>query len=504
MIPTETTLSISYQALLSALPQEPMFRHDPAEPNRGVDPIGWQVSPEPYWLSPEQQHYIDQLGPTLAAFALAIQRLYRYSLKNPGTHGWVSDLFEANKPEGLVKFSLMNRFKSQYPIVIRPDLLVTTPSPDKRQPGRNPGLSLCEIDAVPGGLGFTAALSMAYQTALEQATGQPLSLWPENTPATGMIARFIAALRSLTPDNPTPTIAIVVSDEAQDYLLEWRWLAKTAKALGLYQALHVVHPSQLRLRDQVLGFVDDDTDQPFQAIDLVYRFFELFDLPNITNIELIELATKKGWVTTTPPFKSFLEEKLVLALIHAPQLAPFWTEQLGLEGYELLLDLVPQSWILDPSPIPPHAAVTPAMVFADTPFRTFEDLANLTQKQRRLVIKPSGFSPLAWGSRGVTIGHDVPQTEWQAALQAAMADRPNTPHLLQRYDSPTSSPYRYFDPASHEVKTAEGRTRLCPYYILNGESVSVAGILATTCPKNKKVIHGMADGVLRPAFYRAP
>ncbi|MCA9788239.1 MAG: hypothetical protein KC462_00630 [Cyanobacteria bacterium HKST-UBA05] len=85
-----------------------------------------------------------------------------------------------------------------------------------------------------------------------------------------------------------------------------------------------------------------------------------------------------------------------------------------------------------------------------------------------------------------------------------MADRPNTPHLLQRYDSPTSSPYRYFDPASHEVKTAEGRTRLCPYYILNGESVSVAGILATTCPKNKKVIHGMADGVLRPAFYRAP
>ena len=42
-----------------------------------------------------------------------------------------------------------------------------------------------------------------------------------------------------------------------------------------------------------------------------------------------------------------------------------------------------------------------------------------SQKDRRLVLKVSGFSELAWGSRGVTIGHDVSSEEWRRLVAEA-------------------------------------------------------------------------------------
>jgi hypothetical protein len=47
-----------------------------------------------------------------------------------------------------------------------------------------------------------------------------------------------------------------------------------------------------------------------------------------------------------------------------------------------------------------------------------------------------------------------------------------------------------------------GRVRLCPYYFVEGEAESaraeLGGILATICPPDKKIIHGMRDAVLAP------
>ena len=44
-----------------------------------------------------------------------------------------------------------------------------------------------------------------------------------------------------------------------------------------------------------------------------------------------------------------------------------------------------------------------------------------------------------------------------------------------------------------------GRARLCPYYFVHGEQeVKLGGVLATICPANKKIIHGMKDAILAP------
>ena len=44
-----------------------------------------------------------------------------------------------------------------------------------------------------------------------------------------------------------------------------------------------------------------------------------------------------------------------------------------------------------------------------------------------------------------------------------------------------------------------GRLRLCPYYFVVGGKARLSGALATFCPPDKKIIHGMVDAALLPS-----
>ena len=61
---------------------------------------------------------------------------------------------------------------------------------------------------------------------------------------------------------------------------------------------------------------------------------------------------------------------------------------------------------------------------------------------------------------------------------------------------------RYYDFDKHCVLPMPSRVRLCPYYFVIGDGDSarprLGGILATLCPSDKKIIHGMRDAVLAP------
>jgi hypothetical protein len=114
------------------------------------------------------------------------------------------------------------------------------------------------------------------------------------------------------------------------------------------------------------------------------------------------------------------------------------------------------------------------------------------------VIKRSGFSELAWGSRGVSIGHDLSQPEWTETLESALSDFSTHPSILQEFHKGRQYSVDYFDENQREWQTMEGRARLSPYYFVQGDQAELAGILATVCPKDKKLIHGMRDGVMVP------
>ena len=166
----------------------------------------------------------------------------------------------------------------------------------------------------------------------------------------------------------------------------------------------------------------------FAEGDAVYRFFELFDLANVANAKKIfELAAEKK-IRLTPPPKPLFEEKMLFALLWNRNLQNFWRQELG-EGFlARLKKMIPYTWLVDPAPLPPHAAI-PELNLTD-----WQQLKTLSQKERDLILKVSGFSENAWGARGVFLGSDLSQADWSAAVDAAHCKILNTsPCVLQRF-----------------------------------------------------------------------
>jgi len=129
-------------------------------------------------------------------------------------------------------------------------------------------------------------------------------------------------------------------------------------------------------------------------------------------------------------------------------------------------------------------------------------LADLGKSERDYVIKPSGFSELAWGSRGVRVANDLPKEEWTATIEEALREYRKTPRILQRFHKGKRIRQNYFDRKAGEVRTFEGRVRLCPYYFVVRETVELGGILATVAPADKRLIHGMTDAVMAPCIVK--
>ncbi|MCX5722102.1 MAG: hypothetical protein NT179_08760 [Nitrospirae bacterium] len=450
----------------------------PALPGQDVAPgtvsttTTWRIATTPLLLTQDQLDFFQQLGPQLFSFYRALNRLYADSLRGLQP-AWVAGYLDQGKPEGLLTYSHMKRFRDHVPAVIRPDIIPT-----------QDGMVITELDSVPGGIGMTACLSGLY--AESEAAGLSLVGGPE-----GMVHGFAAMLKAQLGQR-TGCIAILLSEEAKDYRPEMTWIATKLRAIGL--DAYCVEPRHIRFTEEGLRLTSEGMDQP---IALIYRFYELFDLPNIPKSELVQYAAKKDRVAVTPPYKPALEEKLAFALLHHPVLHPYWEEALGREVFLHLTTIMPRTWVLDPAPVPPSATI-PGLAIGGRAVSNWRDLATATQKERHLVIKPSGFSELAWGSRGVSVGHDMPQHEWAGALDKALASFPQTPYILQEFHKGRLYELDYFDPVTGEMKHMSGRARLSPYYFVTGETVELAGILATVCSAEKKVIHGMKDAIMVP------
>jgi hypothetical protein len=57
----------------------------------------------------------------------------------------------------------------------------------------------------------------------------------------------------------------------------------------------------------------------------------------------------------------------------------------------------------------------------------------------------------------------------------------------------------YLDTSIGELRRMRGRVRLCPYYFVGEKTAVCGGALATICPDDKKLLHGMTDAILVPA-----
>jgi hypothetical protein len=245
-----------------------------------------------------------------------------------------------------------------------------------------------------------------------------------------------------------------------------------------------------------------DVEGDPEKIDIIYRFFELFDLAQIPTAHFYFEAWAAGEVVITPPMRPFQEEKLGLALFHHHLLQDFWAEQLSTKSRERLRALIPASWALDPAPLPPGAVMVGPTV-GGRALNDWRGLAAASQKERDLILKISGFHETAWGARSVAYGADCSREEWQGAVDLAIADAPSNLHVLQTYRKPRRATHPLY-PASGDAAAPEsGRLRLCPYYFVIGDQARLSGALATFCPPDKKIIHGMQDAALLPCSIRS-
>ncbi len=405
------------------------------------------LSPDPFPIDEKFAKELEQLGHRLFVFQRACNELYQRSFKGKQP-AWIAEYLDAGKPAELIEFSRQKQFRDDTPLVIRPDLILT-----------ENGYTIAEIDSVPGGMGLTGWLNRTYSALGRDVLGG----------SDGMLEGF----RSLLPEGGD----IVISQEASTYRPEMNWVAAQ---------LGQKHPHfQWRV-------VDAETYQPTSGRN-AYRFFELFDLPNLPRISVLLDAVRDGAVRITPPIKPFLEEKMWFALFWMQPLREFWRRELGEKYFLKLQEVIPFTWPFDPTPLPQHAVI-PRLEIHD-----WREAGKLSQKERDLLIKVSGFSPLGWGSRGILVGSDVPQVEWERAIEEALTTFQTTPRIMQRFHKARLVDQRFWDNQTGEVKTMRGRVRLCPYYFVENGKVKLSGALATIVPADKKLLHGMRDAILAPA-----
>jgi hypothetical protein len=485
-------MPLAYESIRAALAAQPLFEDK-----------SWQLSPEAWPLAPDQVAQLEAIGAACFEFQQALESLYLRSaagknlLRNkPLLAPWVADYLDRGKPPALIAHARDPKNRGAYPPVLRPDLLLT-----------DEGFVLTELDSVPGGIGLTAFLNRLYA-----ADGPILGA------GDAMIRHFHAALAALRPEARNPAIALVVSDEAATYRPEMQWLALQLQLLG--KRVFCLRPEDIFPLENALFF---DVEGNPEKIDVVYRFFELFDLENIRTQKFFFEAWAAGEVALAPPLRHFQEEKLALALFHHHRLQDYWAEALSGRALKLLRTLIPPSWIIDPAPLPPGAVLDGPRA-GGRALADWRDLIGASQKERDLIIKISGYHETAWGARSVVLGSDCSREEWQHGVERAIELAPTHLHVLQVYKKPRRTEHPVYRSESGtgvppvgasssaapvaglpaEAVAKAGRLRLCPYYFLIDGQPRLSGALATFCPPDKKIIHGMQDAALLPCRIAAP
>lgn len=469
--PTSSSQGLSHRAALEAFSDQSLFENKT-----------WRYSPEAFPLTTAQVKEIELIGQACYDFYRAQETLYLRSaegkslLRNRDFKApWVAQYLDRGKPAELIAHARSKALRGTLPMVIRPDLLIT-----------EDGFAMSEIDSVPGGIGLTAFLNRLYT----QIHGEALIGAGDQD----MIEAFYRALSGRMPRLDSPFIAIVVSDEAATYRPEMDWLAQQLRELG--RRVHVFHPDDVMpLGDVICVPVDGEPQQ----VDVIYRFWELFDLANVSIADFLLKARRESQLSVTPPMRPFQEEKLNLALFHHHMLQDYWRESLPKQSFRVLQKVIPQSWVIDPVELPPGAVLDGPLV-GGQPIYDWAQLNAASKKERNLIIKISGFHESAWGARSVTLGSDSSRADWEAAIQQAIVMADTSLHIVQTYEKPKRVRHPVYTEDGSAIYSMEGRVRLCPYYFVDEstQSAQLQGVLATLCPADKKIIHGMKDAALLP------
>jgi hypothetical protein len=409
----------------------------------------WRISPDPFPLGAELAEQLQGLGRLLLQFNRSVNLLYRQSVagKQPA---WVADWLDRGKPAHLLETQRAAAFKNDLPRVIRPDIILTESGP-----------CITELDSVPGGIGVTAWLNQTYAA---MPNGASTLIGGADGMAQGFAGIFDSA----------PAVHIVISEEAQTYRPEMEWLAGQ---LGGDSRFATRASPISRTATRSIAFLNCSICPTSPAREPSWTW------------------PWRGGFNSLPAQADFRGENALRVAVE-PEPARFLAAGIGRALFEQLQKLSPYTWMIDPSPLPPQGRSR------NYNLTDWQQLKTLSQRERELILKVSGFSDKAWGARGVFLGSDLPTGDWAAAVDLAINSFATSPHVLQRYHKPALIKSQWFDFEKEQLTDMPGRVRLCPYYFVHGQGdaarANLSGVLATICPADKKIIHGMSTAILAP------
>ncbi len=212
----------------------------------------------------------------------------------------------------------------------------------------------------------------------------------------------LAAMLSSLTGVEHPVSAIVVSRESQSYRAELDWVARAMTERG--NATFACAPEEIVFTEDAL--LRPAAGRPRREGRRALPQFELFDLLNVPKRELMLYAARHNRVKLTPPVKAHLEEKSVVrTAAQSGAGANAWRKNSATRRSSACA----RSFRNVGTRSAPAAAASGRSRPEPRASRCTDwmQLSTLGKSERDYVVKPSGFSELAWGSRGVNIANDL-------------------------------------------------------------------------------------------------
>ncbi len=300
-----------------------------------------------------------------------------------------------------------------------------------------------EIQVVMGGLGITQALRTAYG---------PHPLLP------GIAKAYEEALEAIPKMEDLPKVVASLGARSSHYRHEHLCLARHLSTWRMIVAplfLLEEGPSGVRLGDIEVG--------------VIHRLFRAPGALKTEHGKRVLRAVLQGRVILINPWKDFLEDKRLLALVHDERAKELLGDHLTEKEWKSLQELIPPTWKADRERL--------------------AQVMGLSGSYRSYYLKKGR----SWECKGLFHGRKLNSRKWEAACKRAKEEGD---WILQKEVRSTPTPWVYLDPSSGSMKSMMGYTRMCPYYFRGRDGeLHLADVLLTVRETSSRV-HGASDAIL--------
>lgn len=391
---------------------------------KAIGRVNWRVVPRSPSLPRTLIQELSLIGEVLDKFLKAVEAQI---LKSPFLKEFLG--FPPGEKE-----ELLLRAQENEPLgMLRVDVVL--------EDGRVP--KVLEIQVVMGGLGITQALRTAYGP-------HPLLC--------GIASGYEEALDWASRGASLPRVVAILGAKRSHYRHEHLCLARHISSWRM-----MVAPVSL------LGEGERFLELNGVEIGIIQRLFRAPAALNTLYGEKVLKALIEGKVVLINPWKDFLEDKRLLALVHDQRAKETLGKRLNDEDWTKLREIIPGTWKLD----------SPKLA----------QLVGLSRGSRAFYLKRGR----SWECKGLFHGRKLNPRQWEAALRRAKAEGD---WIIQEEVRSVARPFTYWDPASGVLKTMMGYTRICPYYFRSRDgSLRLADVLLTARETSSR-IHGATDAVM--------